>query len=64
MLRGPLPTRDLDELRAYAYCLASNLVVDHWRTHRRKGADGQLPIDLPPIATWRCAWTSAASSVG
>jgi RNA polymerase sigma-70 factor (ECF subfamily) len=35
LLRSPLPTHDPDELRAYAYRIASNLVVDHWRSLRR-----------------------------
>ncbi len=42
LLRTPLPTHDLDELRAYAFRVASNLVVDHWRARRRE-AGNALP---------------------
>ena len=36
LLRRPLPTLDADELRAYVFRTASNLVVDHWRAHRHE----------------------------
>jgi RNA polymerase sigma-70 factor, ECF subfamily len=36
VLRHPVPTRDDDELRAYVFRIASNLVVDHWRARRRE----------------------------
>jgi RNA polymerase sigma-70 factor, ECF subfamily len=36
LLRKPVPTRDDDELRAYVFRIASNLVIDHWRAHRRE----------------------------
>lgn len=36
LLRAPLATRDLDELRAYAFRVASHLIVDHWRVRRRE----------------------------
>ncbi|MGC4085163.1 MAG: RNA polymerase sigma factor [Vicinamibacterales bacterium] len=39
ILRRPVPTHDLDELRAYVFRIASNLVVDHWRAHKRESAD-------------------------
>ena len=39
LLRKPLPTRDLDGLRAYAFRVASNLVVDHFRSRRHEAAD-------------------------
>jgi RNA polymerase sigma-70 factor (ECF subfamily) len=42
LLRRPLPTRDPDELRAYAYRIASNLVVDYWRAHRHE-TGGEVP---------------------
>lgn len=35
LLRTPLETRDLDELRAYAFRVAGNLMNDHWRTQQR-----------------------------
>lgn len=34
LLLKPVPTRDPDELRAYVFRIASNLVVDHWRAHK------------------------------
>lgn len=36
LLRKPVPTRDERELRAYVFRIASNLVVDHWRSHKRE----------------------------
>ena len=42
LLIKPVPTRDLDELRAYVFRIASNLVVDHWRAHKR-----EAPVDVP-----------------
>ncbi len=39
LLRKPVPTRDDDELRAYLFRTASNLVVDHWRAHKRESAE-------------------------
>jgi RNA polymerase sigma-70 factor, ECF subfamily len=36
LLRHPVPTRDVDELRAYVFRIASNLVVDHWRARRHE----------------------------
>ncbi|MFN7982575.1 MAG: sigma-70 family RNA polymerase sigma factor [Vicinamibacterales bacterium] len=42
LLIKPVPTREADELRAYAFRIASNLVVDHWRAHKR-----EAPVDVP-----------------
>ncbi|HUR34447.1 MAG TPA: RNA polymerase sigma factor [Vicinamibacterales bacterium] len=39
LLRKPVPTRDADELRAYVFRIASNLVVDHWRARKREVPD-------------------------
>jgi RNA polymerase sigma-70 factor, ECF subfamily len=36
LLLKPVPTRDDDELRAYVFRIASNLVVDHWRARKRE----------------------------
>ena len=47
LLRTPLATRDLDELRAYAFRVASNLVVDHWRAHRHE-APGPIAESSTP----------------
>lgn len=43
ILRKPVPTRDEHELRAYLFRIASNLVVDHWRTHKRES--DEMPPD-------------------
>jgi len=42
LLIKPVPTRDLDELRAYVFRIASNLVVDHWRAHKHESS-GDVP---------------------
>lgn len=39
ILRKPMPTRDDDELRAYLFRTASNLVIDHWRAHKRESPE-------------------------
>lgn len=39
MLRTPFATRDLDELRAYAFRVAGNLVIDHWRARRHESSE-------------------------
>jgi RNA polymerase sigma-70 factor (ECF subfamily) len=44
LLRTPLATRDLDELRAYAFRVASHLVVDHWRARKH---ESPAPIAEP-----------------
>ena len=36
LLRAPPPTRDPDQLRAYLFRIASNLVHDYWRQQRRE----------------------------
>ena len=36
LLLKPVPTREDDELRAYVFRIASNLVVDHWRSRKRE----------------------------
>ena len=36
MLRTPPATRDPDELRAFLFRIASNLIHDHWRRQRRE----------------------------
>lgn len=57
LLRTPLATRDLDELRAYAFRVAGNLMTDHWRArrhesdepapdHGRTGPDLGLRVDV------------------
>lgn len=42
VLRKPVPTRTDDELRAYVFRIASNLVIDHWRSHRHESS-GEVP---------------------
>lgn len=42
VLIKPVPTRDLDELKPYVFRIASNLVVDHWRAHKRE-TSGEVP---------------------
>lgn len=42
VLRKPVPVHDEDELRAYVFRIASNLVVDYWRSHRRESG-AELP---------------------
>lgn len=39
LLRKPVPTRDADELRAYLFRTASNLVIDHWRAHKHESPE-------------------------
>lgn len=57
ILRTPVPTRDEREQRAYLFRIASNLVIDHWRTHKREsdeappergaaGPDQALRLDI------------------
>ncbi len=57
LLRTPLATRDLDELRAYAFRVAGNLMADHWRGRRHEsderppepggaGPDPVLQVDV------------------
>lgn len=36
ILRRPLPSDDPEELRAYLFRVASNLIADHFRRHRRE----------------------------
>src|SRR5204863_7217575 len=36
LLRTPPATRDPDELRAFLFRIASNLIHDHWRRQRRE----------------------------
>lgn len=42
LLRKPVPTRDEQELRAYLFRIVSNLMVDHWRTHKHEA------VEAPP----------------
>ena len=57
LLLKPVPTRDDEELRAYVFRIASNLVVDHWRAHKHEatsdvpergvtGRDQSLRLDV------------------
>jgi RNA polymerase sigma-70 factor (ECF subfamily) len=57
ILRRPMPTLDDDALRAYTFRVASNLVIDHWRTRKREvaadltepgaqGPDQALTVDV------------------
>ena len=57
LLLKPVPTREDDELRAYVFRIASNLVVDHWRARKHEvmseipergeqGRDQVLRLDL------------------
>jgi len=39
LLRRPVPVRGDDELRAYAFRIAGNLVVDHWRARKHDTTD-------------------------
>ena len=41
LLRTPVATRDELQLRGYLFRVASNLVADHWRTHKRES--GEVP---------------------
>ena len=45
VLRKPVPVVD-EELRAYVFRVASNLVVDHWRAHKREATN-----DVPEQAS-------------
>jgi RNA polymerase sigma-70 factor, ECF subfamily len=36
LLRKPVPVLSDDEMRAYVFRIATNLVVDHWRSHKRE----------------------------
>jgi RNA polymerase sigma-70 factor (ECF subfamily) len=60
ILRKPMSPLNDDEMRAYVFRIASNLVVDHWRTHKREvtndipdrgvaGPDQGLRIDVSRI---------------
>jgi RNA polymerase sigma-70 factor (ECF subfamily) len=42
VLRKPLRAADDRELRAYVFRIASNLVIDHWRAHKRETTN-ELP---------------------
>jgi RNA polymerase sigma-70 factor (ECF subfamily) len=42
LLRRPVPVLGDDELRAYVFRIAGNLVVDHWRT-RKHEATSDIP---------------------
>ena len=42
LLRKPVPVLGDSEMRAYVFRIASNLIVDHWRAHRRE-TTGTLP---------------------
>lgn len=57
LLRTPVATRDDLQLRGYLFRVASNLIVDHWRTHKREsdeappdrgtnGPDQALRLDI------------------
>lgn len=49
LLRTPIETRDLDELRAYAFRVAGNLMNDHWRAQQRvSAADAPEPRASDP----------------
>ncbi len=39
LLRTPVPSLDPDELKAYTFRIASNLVVDHWRARKRESPE-------------------------
>ncbi len=39
ILRKPVSASTDSELRAYLFRIASNLVVDHWRAHKRESAE-------------------------
>jgi RNA polymerase sigma-70 factor (ECF subfamily) len=39
VLTRPVPNLDHEHLRAYVYRIATNLVVDHWRTHRHDSSE-------------------------
>ncbi|MEQ1728078.1 MAG: sigma-70 family RNA polymerase sigma factor, partial [Vicinamibacterales bacterium] len=39
ILRKPVPTHTDDELRAYVFRIAGNLVIDHWRAHKHESPE-------------------------
>jgi RNA polymerase sigma-70 factor (ECF subfamily) len=43
LLRKPVPVLNDDQMRAYVFRIASNLVVDHWRAHKRETTTGTVP---------------------
>jgi RNA polymerase sigma-70 factor (ECF subfamily) len=43
LLRHPPPTRNPDEIRAYLFRVASNLLVDHWRRRKREAPAAEGP---------------------
>lgn len=49
LLVKPVPTRDVDELRAYVFRIASNLVIDQWRA-RKHEATGEVPEPSAPAS--------------
>jgi RNA polymerase sigma-70 factor (ECF subfamily) len=40
LLRRPFATTSIEDLRKYAFRVASNLIVDHWRSHKRDAPSG------------------------
>ena len=53
VLRRPVPVHGPDELRAYVFRIASNLVVDHWRANKRETTNEvpEQPGDTPDQST-------------
>jgi RNA polymerase sigma-70 factor (ECF subfamily) len=47
VLRTPPPTRDPQQLRAFVFRVASNLMVDHWRRRGRERDASERRLDEP-----------------
>lgn len=50
LLRSPPATRDPQQLRAFAFRVASNLITDHWRRRRREPFAGDARAQEPAVA--------------
>jgi len=49
-LRKPPPTDDPDQMRAYLFRIASNLMADRWRKRRRERPEESAPTPVSPQA--------------
>ena len=50
LLRSPPPTREPQELRAFLFRIASNLLIDQWRQRRRERVAGDRRAPEPSVA--------------